>query len=101
MILNFEIKLELLQDQLWTILLKDLNVMGIKNSFSFLSISKDPVEKLRSQSYSAFDYKYINQDILDELISWTDSTQQENSSSFIAYLKKSEFKGSKYHISEP
>jgi hypothetical protein len=42
-------------------------------------------------------YKYINQEILDELISRTTQLSKKISS-FITYLKKSEFKGSKFHV---
>jgi four helix bundle protein len=73
---------------------------GNKEFIQFLSVSKGSCGEARSQSYRAFDYQYINQDILNELKSRTTQLSKKISS-FITYLKKSEFKGSKYHISEP
>lgn len=72
---------------------------GNKEFIQFLSVSKGSCGEARSQSYRAFDYQYINQDVLDELILRTTQLGRKISS-FISYLKKSEFKGSKYHVSE-
>ena len=73
---------------------------GNKEFIQFLSVSKGSCGEARSQSYRAFDYQYIYQDVLDELILRTTQLSRKISS-FISYLKKSEFKGSKYHVSEP
>ena len=68
---------------------------GNREFIQFLCVAKGSCGKTRSQSYRAFDYKYINQDILDELISRTTQLSKKISS-LIAYLKKSEFKGTKF-----
>lgn len=72
---------------------------GNKEFIQFLSVSKGSCGETRSQSYRAIDYQYINQDILDELIIRTTQLSKKILS-FITYLKRSEFKGSKYHVSE-
>ena len=67
-----------------------------KNEFKqFLSIAKGSCGETRSQSYRAFDYKYINQDILDDLIFRTTQLSKKISS-LMVYLKNSDFKGSKF-----
>jgi four helix bundle protein len=69
---------------------------GNKEFVQFLSMAKGSCGEVRSQSYRAFDYQYINQDILDELISHTIQLGKKISS-LMAYLKKSEYRGSKFH----
>ena len=73
---------------------------GNKEFINFLGISKGSCGECRSQSYRSFDYQYINQETLDDLIARTLQLSKKISS-FITYLKKSEFKGPKFHISEP
>ena len=68
---------------------------GNKECIQFLSVAKGSCGEVRSQSYRSFDYQYINQDILNELISNTTQLSKKISS-LIAYLKKSDFKGSKF-----
>ena len=69
---------------------------GNREFVQFLSMAKGSCGETRSQSYRSFDYQYINQDILDELISRTIQLSKKISS-LMTYLKQSDFKGSKFH----
>ncbi len=68
---------------------------GNKEFIQFLSVSKGSCGECRSQSYRAFDYQYIDQEVLNDLINKT-TILSKQISSFISYLKKSEFKGTKF-----
>jgi four helix bundle protein len=68
---------------------------GNKEFIQFLSVAKGSCGECRSQSYRAFDYQYIDQDVLNDLINRTVQFSKKISS-LMAYLKKSDLKGSKF-----
>ena len=68
---------------------------GNKEFTQFLSVSKGSCGECRSQSSRAFDYNYIDEEILQELILRTTQLSKKIYA-FMSYFRKSEFKGSKY-----
>jgi hypothetical protein len=69
---------------------------GNKEFINFLSYSKGSAGELRSQLYRAFDLEILNQPDFDKLQKQTIQISKELSL-FMNYLKKSDFKRSKFH----
>lgn len=69
---------------------------GNREFVNFLSIAKGSNNEVRSQSYRAFDYKYITSEILHDLLERTDKISRKISN-FIAYLKNTPYRGHKFN----
>lgn len=68
---------------------------GKKEMIQYLSISKGSSGECRSQLYRAIDRNYISKEEFDELYNML-ILESQKISSLIKYLKKSDYKGTKY-----
>ena len=68
---------------------------GNKEFHQFLSVVRGSTGEVRSQTYRAYDYKYINEEMFNNLLERTDSLSRKTYN-LRQHLKNSDIKGLKY-----
>jgi four helix bundle protein len=69
---------------------------GNREFVNFLSISRGSNDEVRSQSYRAFDFRYIDEPSFNNLLELTDKISKKTSN-LILHLNKSQFRGPKFN----
>jgi len=72
-----------------------VNIYEQCDIFHKCAISKGSCGEVRSQSYKAFDWRYISENQFNELMEQTDKLSRKTSN-LMAHLKTSPRKGTKY-----
>jgi four helix bundle protein len=68
---------------------------GNKEFHQFLSVVRGSTGEVRSQSYRAYDWKYIDEVVFNDLLERTDSLSRKTYN-LMQHLKNSDIKGIKY-----
>ena len=68
---------------------------GNKEFHQFLSVVRGSTGEVRSQTYRAYDWKYIDEEVFNDLLERTDSLSRKTYN-LMQHLKNSDIKGIKY-----